>query len=54
MSIKYTDLLPTTEIGCYCGNCSDYKTMVDCPECGGVFCVVCSEWCDDCGENVVY
>ena len=54
MAIKYTDLLPTTEIGAICPNCSDYKTNVDCSECETVFCVVCESWCTGCGENIVY
>lgn len=52
-SIAYTALVPTTEVGAVCLPCSEYKGMVDCPECGDVFCVFCSEFgCESCGAAI--
>jgi hypothetical protein len=54
MAIKYADLAPTTSPGEVCLPCREYKGMVDCPECGVTFCLFCTEWCPECGEEIVY
>ena len=55
MNIKYSELVPTTEPGAMCYPCAEYKGMVDCPECGAMFCLFCSDFgCNDCGAWIDY
>lgn len=54
MAIRYTDLEITTERGAICYPCSEYKGMVDCPNCGATFCVFCADGCPECGEEIVF
>ena len=50
--IRYSDLATTTEAGAMCHPCSEYKGMVDCPECGTTFCIMCADGCEGCGAEI--
>jgi len=50
--VAYTALVPTTEVGAVCYPCSEYKGMVDCPECGSTFCTFCADGCEGCGAEI--
>jgi hypothetical protein len=52
MAIKYSTLEVTTEVGAICVPCSEYKGMVDCPECTATFCIFCQDGCPECGEVI--
>ena len=52
--MNYYDLMPTTEIGAVCLPCREYKSMVDCTECGAAFCIYCADECPACGEAITY